>query len=456
MSEEKNNEILKIELLESQIHDVVKEFESLKHLNLEYLKTNDRLNHEIKNLKSLHEQQIILNDSMIDKNKEIFKGSKRNLFWLVSILCLAAILLSFQLIDKRINDKVLSKTNEAISKINHNLETSSKSLTISKNVQLEVQSFVNKYNLIQKQKEAELKSAQTQFQNILTNFKENTSRTNEAINAIKTDYQATLDNFKGLMTQQEQESKTFKVGFIKELTKLSQNNNESNTLKNQYQKELDSLNKKYKDELIEIEKIKKEMVKNSIVKKTVPPQKTVTDTSNKTADSLLQEAFKLQKKYYYTQAIKTYNEVIKLDSTKDIAHYNLGILYANKKQYEKAINAYKKSIELNPDRSLSFTNLFEMQLIMNKDFDSHTLKTYKDQNKENKISLIKYEMLDIFKDIKNQKNIDKKIHAWNENYKDTSFGKWSFSLLKNWIADEKDSTIKDNLTLVLKIFEEHQ
>jgi len=83
MSEETSNEALKKDLLESQIHDVVAEFESLKILNLEYLKTNERLNNEIKNLKELNEQQVILNDTMIDKNKEIYFG-----LWVYYVLLL--------------------------------------------------------------------------------------------------------------------------------------------------------------------------------------------------------------------------------------------------------------------------------------------------------------------------------------------------------------------------------
>jgi len=466
MTEEKTNDTLKLELLETQIRDVTAEFESLKHLNLEYLKTNNRLNTEIKNIKELSEQQIILNDTMIDKHKEIFKGSKRNLFWIVSIFALAAILLSFQLIDKRIDEQVVTKINTSIEKINHIVDTSAKSLAVSKNLQNESQNFINKHTLLQKQQEAELKNAQTQFQDILTHFKNNTDKTNEAISEIKINYLLALNNFKTMLNKKSEETKTLKVEVLKELTKISQNNAEIDILKSKSQKELASLQTKYQKEIKNIQKIQKEIIKQSIPTKIIAKEKRVTPkkvTSKKpvtkkkseTADSLIQKARKLQKKYYYTQAIKIYQQAIKLDPKKEIGYYNLGMLYANKKQYSNAILSYKKSLKLNPNRSLSFTNLFEMQLITNKNFNSDILKMYKKQNENNKKSLIKYEMIDIFKDIKNRKNIDKKLHAWNKNYQNVSLGNWSFKMMKHWINKEKDSTTKGNLNLVLKTFEAH-
>lgn len=452
MTEENSNEALKKDLLESQIHDIASEFESLKILNLEYLKTNERLSNEIKNLKELNEQQVILNDTMMDKNKEIFKGSKRNMFWLVCILCLIAILLSFQLIDKRINDKISTKTNNAIEKINTNLNTSSKSLAVSKNLQLEVQSFVNNYELIQKEQEIELKKSQTNFENILTNFKESTTRTNEAIKEIRVDYEAALNNFKTLLNHKKEEISDLKSELINELKKTSRNNKEMFKLKNQYStqlKEIKAIKKNLKAEetSLKLQKTKKKTIPATTKK--VP--KSV--AKQETAYELLQKAYKYQKKQYYTNAIKMYNKVLELDPKKDIAYYNLGIIYGNRKNYTQAITAYKKSIKLNPNRSLSFTNLFEMQLIANKNFDSHILKIYKDHNKTNKKSLIKYEMIDIFKDVKNHKNIDKKLHDWKSNYKNISLGNWSFTVLKKWIEKEKDTTTKNNLTLVLKTFE---
>lgn len=448
--ENEQKQSLKEELLEKQIHDITVEFDSLKNLNLEYLKTNERLNEEIKNLKELNEQQVILNDTMLDKNKEIFRGTKRNIFWLISILTLVAILLSFELIDKRINDKVLSKSNEAIEQINDNLETSKKSLTISKNLQLEMQTHSNNYNLMQKQQERELKNAQKELLSILNSFRDNTEKTDKAISEIVNDYNTTLNDFSKSVVQKKEELDSVKIEFIKELTKISQNNKEISDLKNQY---LDDINSLEKEKAALIKELKNSLAENKIIKKEIKNVKPVVKKPN--ADKLLQQAFTYQKKQQYTKAIQSYEKVVKIDPTKDIAYYNLGILHGNKKEYLKAIEAYKISIQLNPQRNLSFTNLFEMQLIVNEDFDTEILNTYLQHHKDMKKSLIKYEMIDIFKDVKNQKNIDEKLHNWKTNYKDVSLGNWSFTVLENWINEEKDNLIKDNLNLVLKTFKAH-
>ena len=210
----------------------------------------------------------------------------------------------------------------------------------------------------------------------------------------------------------------------------------------------------------------KKVVKKPVVKQVKKPVKKVVkkatkkvvkkQISQKEQNALLQKAFNYQKNFNYTNAIKTYNKLIEIDPKKDIAYYNLGIIYGNRKKYDLAIKAYKKSLELNPKRNLTFTNIFEIQLVTNKDFDSHTLKLYKDYNKNNKLSLIKYEMLDIFRDVKLHKNIDKKINNWKKTYAKTTLGSWSFTVLETWINKEKDKTTKDNLNLVLKTFKAHK
>ncbi len=431
--ENNNNEALKNELLEKQIHDVVAEFESLKNLNLEYIKTNERLNVEIKNLKELNEQQVILNDTMLDNNKSVFKSSKRNIFWFVGILSLASILINFQFIDKRINEKITVKVDNSIKQIKDNLETSKKSLIISKNLQDKIENRGNEYKLIQEEQETQIKNAQTEFKETLNHFKVNTVRTNEAISAIKIDYENTLNNFKAQVNQKSKETKTLEVNL---------------------KKELEIFKKKFLAELESLKNSKKELLtKEKTIAKKVPTKK----ASKPTAYNLLQQAFKYQKKQQYTDAIKMYNAVIKIDHPKkDIAYYNLGIIYGNLKKYDLAIMSYKKSLKLNPKRNLTFTNIFEIQLITNKNFENNILNLYKKYHQDKNISLIKYEMLDIFKDVKSSKNIDKKLHKWKKDYEKISLGNWSFKMLKNWIEEEKDQTTKDNLAIVLKTFENHK
>ena len=378
--------------------------------------------------------------------KQYLKVQKEISFGLLVFLSLVAVLINFQFIDKRINDKITSEIDGSIQKVNKNLETSRKSLEISKTLQMKVSNKENEYKLIQKEQEVQIKNAQIEFKDTLNHFKVNTVRTNEAINAIKTDYETALNNFKAQLNQKEDKSETLQKKLSKELSNLSQKRKELENLKAKYLSELELLKNSKKAVLAQTPEKIKTVSKKIVTKKTKQP----------TAYSLLQKAFKYQKKQQYNDAIKMYNKVLKVDPKKDIAYYNLGIIYGNLKKYDLAIQSYKQSLKLNPKRNLTFTNIFEIQLITNKSFEDSILKVYKDYHQDKKISLIKYEMLDIFRDVKSHKNIDKKLHKWKIDYEKVSLGNWSFTMLKNWIKEEKDKTTRDNLGIVLKTFEAHK
>jgi len=60
------------------------------------------------------------------------------------------------------------------------------------------------------------------------------------------------------------------------------------------------------------------------------------------------------------RAIEEFNRAIASDPAFALAHYNLGIAYQRKENYEQAINAFKKCLELNPEvstREVAYYNL---------------------------------------------------------------------------------------------------
>ena len=58
------------------------------------------------------------------------------------------------------------------------------------------------------------------------------------------------------------------------------------------------------------------------------------------------------------EAIKEYTLSIKFDSTYDIAHNNLGVIYLDDLvQLQKAIDCFKKAIECNPNYALAYYNI---------------------------------------------------------------------------------------------------
>ena len=50
----------------------------------------------------------------------------------------------------------------------------------------------------------------------------------------------------------------------------------------------------------------------------------------------------------YENAINSYKKAIKINPNYDKAYYNMGVAYGKLKDYENAINSYKKAIEIDP------------------------------------------------------------------------------------------------------------
>ena len=65
----------------------------------------------------------------------------------------------------------------------------------------------------------------------------------------------------------------------------------------------------------------------------------------------------LAKKELYNDAIDAYKNAIRINSSYDIAHHNLGLAYCNLKEFTKGIESFKKAIKINPKHSNAHYNL---------------------------------------------------------------------------------------------------
>jgi tetratricopeptide (TPR) repeat protein len=128
-----------------------------------------------------------------------------------------------------------------------------------------------------------------------------------------------------------------------------------------------------------------------------------------------------------------------------------GFTYYTLKEYEKAIEYFKKAIEINPQNDGAYTNLFEIQLTLNKPFELENF--YVNLFKDNKETFIRYEMLKILQSIVNKKNVN--IENWKEKYNTISFDDSSWYELDTWISNMQDGEIKTKLSEALKVFKNH-
>ncbi len=77
----------------------------------------------------------------------------------------------------------------------------------------------------------------------------------------------------------------------------------------------------------------------------------------KTAEEYTEKGNNNYHKSEFEKAIEAYKKAIKIDPDSDGAHHNIGLAYDNLGKFEKAIEAYKKAIEINPDSDGAHHNI---------------------------------------------------------------------------------------------------
>ena len=80
-------------------------------------------------------------------------------------------------------------------------------------------------------------------------------------------------------------------------------------------------------------------------------------STNSKAIEYYNQAIEESKKENYKNAISLYEKCVGADSTFVNAWDNLGICYRRLKDYDKSINAYKKSLEINPNGLMPLQNI---------------------------------------------------------------------------------------------------
>ncbi|MCX7594362.1 MAG: tetratricopeptide repeat protein [Fischerella sp.] len=92
-------------------------------------------------------------------------------------------------------------------------------------------------------------------------------------------------------------------------------------------------------------------------------------------------------------AIKAYQEAIRIDPKYALAHNAIGIIFAQQQRWEDAIAEYKKALEINPDYGDALTNLAQALWIQGKRNEAivsleKALNIFKQQNRPQKVERI--------------------------------------------------------------------
>ena len=148
----------------------------------------------------------------------------------------------------------------------------------------------------------------------------------------------------------------------------------------------------------------------------------------------------------YNKAIESYEKAIKINPEYSSAFNNLGNVYSDNKEYNKAIESYEKAIKINPEDSNAYINLFELELIVGKSKNQKLHKNYISHIRKSNESLFQYDMLNILRNIAEDKNVD--IKKLLIKYNNETLEDWCFENLDSWKLKQKE-TVKNKLNLAI-------
>ncbi|MDD5405540.1 MAG: tetratricopeptide repeat protein [Sulfurovaceae bacterium] len=161
------------------------------------------------------------------------------------------------------------------------------------------------------------------------------------------------------------------------------------------------------------------------------------------------------KKQDFAKALTYYEKACNIGSDEACAY--AGIMYHDgkkvKQDFIKAEQMYRKSISINPKEPSSYMNIFELQLVQNIIFDKMLESKYVKYFKNDKQSMMYYDMLKILQLISKNRKVS--LQKWHIKYKGINTKNWDFNTLDAWANKTHDIKIKTNLLSAIDQFKKH-
>ena len=159
------------------------------------------------------------------------------------------------------------------------------------------------------------------------------------------------------------------------------------------------------------------------------------------------------KEGYHKKAIDAYKKFIEIKPDNHEAYYNMGFVYFKSKEYQNAIDAFKDAIEIKPDFYIAYIMLFASQLIQTQDFDQDLVQKFNMHDNADKKIKAAIKMLTIFKSIDSSTQVAGWKQAFSQKYQDLDFSKiqgWSY--IEKWINSKPNDEKKQALQSALEFF----
>lgn len=99
----------------------------------------------------------------------------------------------------------------------------------------------------------------------------------------------------------------------------------------------------------------------------------------------------------------------------------------------------------------AYINLFELWLVDGDEFDEAKIKQFLEYAKDNKQSLLKYEMIMCVKESLGVEQASK-IAELKERFADMDFGSWSWNVLEAWAEKIIDKAARDRVKTTIEAF----
>lgn len=147
--------------------------------------------------------------------------------------------------------------------------------------------------------------------------------------------------------------------------------------------------------------------------------------------------------------INNHLDSIELDTRKKDNIYDVGILYFKSKNYTKALEHFKQSINIEPFNYYAYISIFEINLIENGLFDEDIKKIFLTQFNRNNKNIIEFKMLTTLLLICNKQDVY--MNNWVDKYKNLKIDNWPFYSIESW-ARSKDLDIQKKLLKAISIF----
>jgi hypothetical protein len=124
------------------------------------------------------------------------------------------------------------------------------------------------------------------------------------------------------------------------------------------------------------------------------------------------------------------------------------------RDYNKAMEYYKKDIAINDNTAGSYLNIFEIDLVNNRAFSVKLINEFKKKFGIQKSAMMYFDMLGIFRLTSQGKKAN--VSKWQRDYKNQKITDWNFDSLDEWIKENKNEKIKIKLENLRKIFKEEK